>query len=127
MTFFIRTLVNSIKDENLHSSTGRVHTRLASTGMDNGKHFSKAEQSLESIGFITAPSVMVTNMISTGVFTSLGLQRVAIQSPFAIFLLWLFGGVITLCGAAVYAVLALRFPRSGCEYNFPSNRIHPMA
>jgi APA family basic amino acid/polyamine antiporter len=95
--------------------------------MDNGKILTKAMQPHKQIGFATATSVIVTNMIGAGVFTSLGFQLMAIQSPFAIFLLWLLGGVIALCGAAVYAELGVRFPRSGGEYNFLSNTIHPMA
>jgi APA family basic amino acid/polyamine antiporter len=66
-------------------------------------------------------------MIGAGVFTSLGFQLAGIRSTFAIFVLWLLGGVIALCGAAVYAELGVRFPRSGGEYNFLSNSIHPMA
>ena len=50
-----------------------------------GNIFSKAEQSLESIGVITATCVMVTNMISTGVFTSLGLQRWQFSHPLLFF------------------------------------------
>jgi APA family basic amino acid/polyamine antiporter len=88
---------------------------------------SKAMQPHKCIGFTTATSIIVTNMIGAGVFTSLGFQLMAIQSPFALFLLWLFGGVMALCGAAVYAELGVRFPRSGGEYNFLSNTVHPMA
>lgn len=80
----------------------------------------------KQIGFVTATSIIVTNMIGTGVFTSLGFQLIGISSPAAIVLLWLFGGVIALSGAVVYAELAVRFPRSGGEYNFLSSIIHPL-
>ena len=92
-----------------------------------GSNPSQEMQPRKQIGLTTAIAVIVTNMIGAGVFTSLGFQLAGIQSPFAIFLLWLLGGVIALCGAAVYAELGVRFPRSGGEYNFLSNTIHPMA
>jgi basic amino acid/polyamine antiporter, APA family len=80
----------------------------------------------KQIGFVTATSIVVTNMIGAGVFTSLGFQLIGIRSPAAIVLLWLLGGVIALSGVLVYAELAVRFPRSGGEYNFLSNIIHPL-
>jgi len=92
-----------------------------------GSNPSQEMQPRKQIGLTTAIAVIVTNMIGAGVFTSLGFQLAAIQSPFAIFLLWLFGGVMALCGAVVYAELGVIFPRSGGEYNFLSNSMHPLA
>ena len=68
------------------------------------------------IGLFTAVAILVTNMIGTGVFTSLGFQLAGIESPAAILLLWFLGGVTALCGAAVYGELGVVFPRSGGEY-----------
>ncbi len=64
-------------------------------------------------------------MIGTGVFTSLGFQLLGIQSPFALLMLWVIGGIIAFCGALCYAELGTIFPRSGGEYNFLSNVYHP--
>ena len=64
-------------------------------------------------------------MIGTGVFTSLGFQLVNIQSVFSILLLWVLGGIISLCGAFVYAELGVTFPKSGGEYVYLSKLIHP--
>ena len=47
----------------------------------------------------TAVSVVIANMVGTGVFTSLGFQLLDIQSVALILLLWIVGGVIALCGA----------------------------
>ncbi len=79
------------------------------------------------MGFPTAAAVIVTNMIGTGVFTSLGFQLAGLSSPAAILLLWALGGVIALAGAAVYAELAVVYPRSGGEYNFLGRIYHPLA
>jgi len=72
-----------------------------------------------------AVSIVVANMIGTGVFTSLGFQLVDIKSPFVLMMLWLVGGIAALCGALTYAELGANLPRSGGEYNFLSRIYHP--
>lgn len=75
----------------------------------------------------TALSVVIANMIGTGVFTSLGYQLLDIQSGFVILALWFIGGITALCGALCYAELGAAMPRSGGEYNFLSRTYHPAA
>ncbi|MEM7283083.1 MAG: amino acid permease [Pseudomonadota bacterium] len=75
----------------------------------------------------TAIAVVVANMIGTGVFTSLGFQLVDIQSVFVLLMLWVVGGITALCGALTYAELGSALPRSGGEYNFLTQLIHPGA
>lgn len=77
------------------------------------------------ISLFTATSIVVANMIGTGVFTSLGFQAEQIRSPFALILLWLVGGVFALCGALSYGELAAAMPRSGGEFNYLSRIYHP--
>jgi APA family basic amino acid/polyamine antiporter len=74
----------------------------------------------------SATSVIIANMIGTGVFASLGFQLLDIQSPFVILLLWAVGGMTALFGALSYAELGAALPRSGGEYNFLSKIFHPM-
>ncbi len=81
--------------------------------------------SVYKIGFYTAISLVIANMIGTGVFTSLGFQLLDIHSVFSILILWLLGGIISLCGALVYAELGVTFPKSGGEYVYLSKLIHP--
>jgi basic amino acid/polyamine antiporter, APA family len=80
---------------------------------------------LTKIGFGTAISLVIANMIGTGVFTSLGFQVISIQSPFAILMLWITGGVLALCGALTYGEIGSAFPESGGEYNYLSKLYHP--
>lgn len=75
----------------------------------------------------TAITLVVANMVGTGVFTSLGFQLLDIQHAGIILLLWLIGGVVALCGALCYAELGAALPRSGGEYNFLSRIYHPAA
>jgi len=78
------------------------------------------------LGFHTAFTVVVANMVGTGVFTALGLQVVEIHDGIALLALWLLGGVIALCGALSYGELAAALPRSGGEYHFLGRIYHPV-
>lgn len=72
-----------------------------------------------------AISIVIANMVGTGVFTSLGYQSVDIKSGFAIAMLWLVGGIVALCGAFAYAEISTTFKRSGGEYHYLSEIYHP--
>lgn len=78
------------------------------------------------MGFSTAFAVVVASMVGAGVFTTLGLQAVAIHDGAALLSLWLLGGVIALCGALCYGELAAALPRSGGEYHFLGRIYHPV-
>lgn len=82
-------------------------------------------ESARKIGLFAAISVVISNMIGTGVFTTLGFQAAEIHSIFALLFLWLLGGVVALSGALCYGELAARMPRSGGEYNYLSRIFHP--
>lgn len=78
------------------------------------------------VGLVTAVSVVIANMIGTGVFTSIGFQVIEIQSVFAVLLLWVLGGIMALCGALTYGEIGSAFPNSGGEYVYLSKLYHPM-
>jgi len=78
-----------------------------------------------TIGFVTACSIVIANIIGTGIFTSLGFQVAEIQSGFALLMLWIIGGIAALCGALCYGELSAALPRSGGEYHFLSQIYHP--
>ena len=81
---------------------------------------------VSKIGLVTATSLVIANMVGTGVFTSLGFQVAEIPSVFPLILLWVVGGVIALCGALTYGELGAALPRSGGEYHLLSTIFHPM-
>lgn len=81
----------------------------------------------KAIGLYAATSIVIANMIGTGVFTSLGFQVLGIHSVFALLLLWVIGGVLALCGALSYGELGAAMPRSGGEYRYLSDIYHPLA
>src|SRR5258706_210173 len=70
-------------------------------------------------------TLVIANMIGTGVFTSLGYQVGPLPSGFAILSLWALGGAVALCGAFTYAEIAASFKKSGGEYYYLSQLYHP--
>ena len=80
----------------------------------------------QKVGLTTAFSIVVANMVGTGVFTSLGFQIIDIKSIFALLMLWIVGGVVAMSGALSYGELASKLPRSGGEYHFLSKIYHPI-
>ncbi len=75
-----------------------------------------------------ATNMVVANMIGTGIFTSIGFQvaPAAIPDPFAILVIWLLGGVLSVFGATAYAEIATHFRESGGEYVYLSKLYHPI-
>src|SRR6266702_5298276 len=85
----------------------------------------KARTPPRTIGFVTACSIVIANIIGTGIFTSLGFQLADIRSGFTLLMLWVVGGIAALCGALCYSELSAALPRSGGEYHFLSQIYHP--
>lgn len=75
-----------------------------------------------------AVNMVIANMIGTGIFTSLGFQVLdsGIPDAFAILVIWILGGLISLCGAAAYGEVATTVNKSGGEYTFLSELYHPV-
>ena len=80
----------------------------------------------QKIGWKTAAALVISSMIGTGVFTSLGFQLADIQNTWSIVLIWVLGGVFALIGAFTYAELGTNFDESGGDYIFLSKLIHPL-
>jgi APA family basic amino acid/polyamine antiporter len=70
-------------------------------------------------------AIVVANMIGTGVFTSTGFLAHDLHDPATILFAWLVGGVLSLCGAAVYGELGSMMPRAGGEYVYLREAFHP--
>jgi APA family basic amino acid/polyamine antiporter len=84
---------------------------------------SEVKDSKYSLG--SATSIVVANMIGTGIFVSLGYQLIGIKDLATIIILWIVGGIIALCGAFAYSELGATMPNSGGEYHFLSKIFHP--
>lgn len=63
-------------------------------------------------------------MIGSGVFLSTGFM-VSTMNPNHILLAWIVGGLLAFCGAITYAEMSSQITKSGGEYQYITERIHP--
>lgn len=75
--------------------------------------------------FASGLGLVVANMVGSGVFLSAGFMAQQL-GPGAIMLAWLLGTGIALAGARAYAEVAQLVPRSGGEYRYLSDLLHPV-
>lgn len=76
------------------------------------------------LGLRSGIGLVITNMVGAGVFLSAGFMAQD-MGPGPILLAWVVGAVIALCGARAYAQVAVWVPRSGGEYRYLSELLHP--
>src|SRR5262245_39632811 len=80
--------------------------------------------SARRLGLWSGVGLVVANMVGTGVFLATGFMAQDL-GPGAVLLAWLLGSFVALCGTRAYATLATIVPRSGGEYRFLSDLLHP--
>ena len=76
----------------------------------------KVSEQVRGIGLKSATALVIANIIGAGIFTSTGFQAGALGHPGYIFLLWIVGGILAICGALCYAELGASMPKAGGEY-----------
>jgi APA family basic amino acid/polyamine antiporter len=81
---------------------------------------------VKKITWITATALVVSNMIGTGIFTSLGYQVASLTNTYTIILLWSIGGVLALFGAFCYSELGNYYKETGGDYIYLSRGFHPV-
>jgi APA family basic amino acid/polyamine antiporter len=69
------------------------------------------------LGFWTVASIVVGNMLGSGVFFTPGELSAVANATWQVYLLWALAGGITLCGALTLAELSSRMPRAGATYH----------
>lgn len=76
------------------------------------------------LGFWSGVGLVIANMVGVGVLTSTGYMAADLH-PGPILLAWATGGLAAMAGARSYAALAAAIPRSGGEYRFLTDLLHP--
>ncbi|MBI3996758.1 MAG: amino acid permease [Candidatus Omnitrophica bacterium] len=71
---------------------------------------------IRSLGLYDATMLVVGCIVGVGIFRTASSIAGHLQSPILILALWVFGGLLSLCGALCYAELAAMFPASGGDY-----------
>ncbi|WP_321470343.1 amino acid permease [uncultured Paludibaculum sp.] len=70
------------------------------------------------LGLWGAASIVVGTVIGSGIFLVPNTMIREVGSPWILFAVWIFGGVLSLAGALTYAELAAMLPEAGGEYNY---------
>ncbi len=90
------------------------------------EELNRNSQVTREIGAFTATSIVVANIVGTGIFTTSGILAGQLPGPGWILLCWIFGGLIAIVGALCYAELATRMPEEGAEYTYLKKLYHPV-
>ncbi|MBD0373365.1 MAG: amino acid permease [Pyrinomonadaceae bacterium] len=73
---------------------------------------------IRGLGLIAAISIVVGNVIGTGVFLKTRVMTCNVGTPGMVITVWIAAGILSLAGALTYAELAAMMPRAGGEYVF---------
>jgi basic amino acid/polyamine antiporter, APA family len=73
---------------------------------------------IRGLGLIAAVSIVIGNVIGTGVFLKARVMTCNVETPGMVIAVWVAAGLLSLAGALTYAELAAMMPRAGGEYVF---------
>lgn len=73
---------------------------------------------IPALGLFTATTLIVGSMVGSGIFRLPANMMFMVQDPRLLLLLWVVGGLFTICGALTFAELAGMFPAAGGQYAF---------
>lgn len=76
------------------------------------------QQLVRGLGLIAAISVIIGNVIGTGVFLKARVMTCNVGTPFWVIAAWIAAGLLSLAGALTYAELTAMKPVAGGEYVF---------
>ena len=71
---------------------------------------------LRELNLFDASLLVVGCIIGAGIFRTPASIAVYLHSPFLVLLVWVIGGLLSLCGALCYAELSASFPKTGGDY-----------
>ena len=70
------------------------------------------------LGLFDATLLVIGNVVGAGIFTTSGFLAGELPQPHFFIVIWVIGGLLTICGALTYAEMAGMFPYSGGDYQF---------
>ncbi len=78
------------------------------------------------LGLFSVTNIVIANIIGAGIFTTTGYVLGFLGDPVVMLVLWILGGLISLCGALAFGELGAAFPDAGGEYVFISKLFNPL-
>ncbi|MBW7997127.1 MAG: amino acid permease [Candidatus Glassbacteria bacterium] len=88
---------------------------------DNG-----AGKQLQRIGWVAAASLVVSNMVGSGIFTTSGFLLQNLRSPWLLLVIWAVGGALAVAGTLCYAELGASLPQVGGDYIYLRKAYGPL-
>src|SRR4026208_1896900 len=73
---------------------------------------------VRGLGLVAAVSVIIGNVIGTGVFLKARVMTCNVGTPWWVIIAWIAAGLLSLAGALTYAELTAMKPQAGGEYVF---------
>ena len=91
-------------------------------------HTKQTERSdlVRGLGLWSATAIVIGDTIGTGVFLVTSDMARAVGTATLVFVAWVLGGLIVLCGAFCYAELGAAFPKAGGPYVYLSRGLGPL-
>jgi len=81
---------------------------------------------VRGLGLWAATAIVIGDTIGTGVFLVTSDMARAVGSAGLVFVAWILGGLIVLCGAFCYAELGAAFPKAGGPYVYLTRGLGPL-
>lgn len=94
--------------------------------MDASASTSSGVQLKRALGWLAASALLAGTVIGTGIFLVPSTMAREIGSVEGVFLVWIFGGLLSLAGAFSYAELGAAFPEAGGEYVYLRRAYGPL-
>jgi len=79
------------------------------------------------LGVLGAASLVFSNMVGAGIFTTSGFVIESLRSPALLLAVWALGGFLALAGAATYGELGASLPKVGGDYVYLRKAYGPLA
>ena len=80
---------------------------------------------MRALGLGDATLLVIGCIVGVGIFRTSSVMATHVPFPGLLLALWVFGGLLSLCGALCYAELAAMFPKSGGDYVYLTNTYGP--
>jgi len=87
---------------------------------------SKVIELRRDLGLWGAVAIVVGTVIGSGIFLVPRAMVLRVGKPSIVFVVWVFGGILSLCGALSYAELAAAMPEAGGEYVYLREAYGPL-
>src|SRR3954452_20223845 len=84
----------------------------------NPKPMADRQHLIRGLGLVAAVSVIIGNVIGTGVFLKARVMTCNVGTPGWVLAAWIAAGILSLAGALTYAELTAMKPQAGGEYVF---------